>query len=214
MKLTGLLSAAALSLVSTTAALAQNDHNFYARIGATTIMPSESATIRAGGSAVDGGSISIDNHTTATVEFGYYFTPNFSVGFTGGFPPTVDIYGAGSVDGLGKLGGITYGPTALTAQYTFTNFGRIKPYVGAGPMFMFVFDNKDGALADLKVKNSVGAVLQAGVDYDVTDRWGLFVDVKKAFLRTTATGTLGGAPVMADVKLDPWTIGAGVKFRF
>jgi len=38
--------------------------------------------------------------------------------------------------------------------------------------------------------------------------------VKKGFLRTTSSGTLGGAPIHADVKLDPLVIGAGLKLRF
>lgn len=192
----------------------ENDHNFFIRTGPATLFLSEGAKVDAGGARVPGGTISIDHHTTGTLEFGYYFTPNWSVGFTGGLPPTIDIYGDGTLSGVGKLGSITYGPTALTAQYTFTDFGRIKPYVGAGPMFMFVLNNKDGAMDDLNVKSAIGATVQAGVDLEMTDRWGFYIDVKKAYLRTKSTGNLGGVPVSADVKLDPLVIGGGIKLRF
>lgn len=191
-----------------------NFSNFFIRTGPAGLVPSESAKIKAGGIALDGADISIGTHYTGTIEFGYSFNQNLAVTFTGGYPPTIDINGAGILAGLGKLGSITYGPTALTMQYTFTELGRIKPYVGAGPMFMFVFDNDDAALKDLKVKSAVGAVVQAGIDFDVADNWGLYVDVKKGYLRTKSTGSLGGMPISADVKLDPFVIGAGVKLRF
>ncbi len=190
------------------------DGNFYIKFGPTTLRPAEDAKISAGGSIIPGGTVSIASHTTAGFEAGYSFTPNWSLGFTGGLPPTVGIQGAGTLAGLGKLGAITYGPTALTFQYTFTDFGRVKPYVGAGPLYMFVFSNKDGAVSDLKVKPALGAAFQAGIDFDVTERWGFFADVKKTYLRTKATGNLGPVPISADVKLDPWVFGAGVKFRF
>lgn len=195
---------------------AADDNKFYLKLGSSTLVPMEGATIAAGGSIVPGGTISLANHTTLGLEAGYHLTPNWSVGLAAGVPPTIDIYGAGSLAGLGKLGTITYGPAALTAQYTFTNFGRIQPYVGAGPLYMFVFSNKGGAVENLKVDPAWGAVVHAGVDVDLTDHWGVYVDVKKSFLRTAASGTLGagGPPILADVKLDPWVFGTGLKYRF
>lgn len=208
----------AITLLATAMAMPakadDNDHNFYIRTGPATLFLSEDAKVKAAGARIPGGTISIDDHSTGTLEFGYQFTPNLGLGFTGGFPPTVDIYGAGTLTSLGKFGSITYGPTALALQYTFTDFGRIKPYVGAGPMFMFVFNTKDAALDDLKVKSAIGATFQAGVDLDVTDRWGFYLDVKKAYLRTKSTGSLGGVPISTDVKLDPLVIGGGIKVRF
>jgi outer membrane protein len=67
---------------------------------------------------------------------------------------------------------------------------------------------------ELKVKNTVGIAFQAGADIMVNRHWGVFVDVKKALLRTTATGYLGPAPVKADVKLDPLVLSGGVTYRF
>lgn len=206
--------AATFLMSATTGPATAEDRNFYIKLGPATLLPAEGAKVKAGGSIIPGGTVSIANHTTAGFEIGYSFTPNWSLGFTGGFPPTVDVQGAGTLAGLGKLGAITYGPTALTVQYTFTDFGRIKPYFGAGPLYMFVFNNKDGAVSDLKVKPALGAAIQAGIDFDVTDRWGFFADVKKTYLRTTATGNLGATPISADVTLDPWVLGAGIKLRF
>ncbi len=170
----------------------------------------------AGGAPVPGGDIAIrpKPHPTFAVEIGYFITPNIAVSFTGGLPPKVNIEAAGTLAGLGRLGSTTYGPMTLTVHYHFTGFGRFQPYVGFGPTFMYVFRASDGLLTDLKINHAVGFAVQAGVDVMITQNWGAFVDVKKAYLRTRATGDLGGAPIRAKVKLDPLVLHAGVTYRF
>jgi outer membrane protein len=66
----------------------------------------------------------------------------------------------------------------------------------------------------LEIDNAAGVALQAGADFMIDNHWGLFVDVKKAYLRTEARGFLGPAPVKADVTLDPAVVHAGVTYRF
>jgi outer membrane protein W len=48
----------------------------------------------------------------------------------------------------------------------------------------------------------------------VTDRWGIFVDVKKALLRPTSTGTFNGLDVVGQTRLDPWAFSGGLVLRF
>lgn len=187
---------------------------WFVHAGPAGLVLNESAKISLGGARVPGASISIDPQLTAAVEFGYFFNPNFAVSFTGGFPPTVDVLGRGTVAGLGKLGTATYGPATLTAHYHFTGFGNIQPYIGAGPTFMYVFNTKDGALSDLKLANAVGFAVQAGVNVMIDRNWGVFFDVKKAYLRSTTTGTLGGIPAKGKVVLDPLVIHTGVTYKF
>jgi outer membrane protein len=187
---------------------------FFLHIGPAAVILSESATMFAAGQKLAGANISIDPQPTVAVEAGYFLTPNFAVSFTGGIPPFAKIEGAGTMAGVGRVGATTYGPMTLTAHYHFTVFGRLQPYVGAGPAFMYVFDEKDGVMAQLKVENAAGLAVQIGADYMITDRWGLFVDVKKAILRTEAKGFYGPAPIKADIKLDPLVVHGGVGFRF
>jgi outer membrane protein len=187
---------------------------FYLHVGPGMLDLNEGADIRVGGALQAGASIDIDPHFSAIVEAGYFFTPNFAVSFTGGLPPKIDIMGAGAAAPLGRLGTMTYGPSTLTAHYHFTNFGRFQPYIGAGPTFMLAFDTKDGALANLKVDHAIGFAVQIGADFMINENWGAFVDFKKAYLRTKATGTLGGAPVTSDVRLDPAVYHVGITYRF
>ena len=115
---------------------------------------------------------------------------------------------------LGEIGAATYGPMTLTAHYHFNAAGRLQPYVGAGIAAMLVFGERDGLLTRLNLDPAVGITLQAGVDYMVNEKWGVFADVKKAFLKTEASGYLGDTKVEADVQMDPLVIQAGLTFRF
>jgi outer membrane protein len=60
----------------------------------------------------------------------------------------------------------------------------------------------------------LGVAFQAGADIMIDQHWGVFVDAKKAILRTNATGFLGPLPVRADVRLDPTVLSGGVTYRF
>jgi outer membrane protein W len=46
------------------------------------------------------------------------------------------------------------------------------------------------------------------------DRWGAFIDVKKAWVGTVAKANLGPFPVKAKVKVDPVVANFGVSYRF
>jgi len=98
----------------------------------------------------------------------------------------------------------------LTAQYHFTNFGTIKPYLGLGLNYTR-FSNVDLPAGFTIDKNSFGLALQAGVDFALTKEWSLNLDIKKVQLRTDlfANGTNLGT-----IKVDPTLIGIGVGYRF
>jgi len=187
---------------------------FFVHIGPAAVVLNESATMFAAGHQLHGANISIKPQATVAVEAGYFLSSNFAISFTGGFPPFAKIEGAGTMSGVGRIGATTYGPMTLTAHYHFTGMGRFQPYVGAGPAFMHVFDDKDGLMTGLKVENAAGFAFQVGADYMVAEQWGLFVDVKKAILRTEAKGFYGSAPINADIKLDPLVVHAGMGVRF
>jgi outer membrane protein len=100
-------------------------------------------------------------------------------------------------------------------QYHFTDFGAFKPYLGAGVNYTFMLRNKaKGVFTAFDVKNEPGLALQVGFDYMIDQHGGVNVDVKKLWLRPDATGVVGGLPVSAKVKLDPWLIATGITYRF
>jgi outer membrane protein len=184
------------------------------RGGLTNLSLADKVALSVGGAPYPGAGLSTFEHHTVSLQVGRYITPNIAINATLGFPPTIDIFGAGSIGALPKLGEITYGPTVLTVQYHPTRSGRVRPYIGVGASYMIVFGTKDGAFQNLKVDNDLALAFEAGSDFMVSQRWGIFADVKKAFLRPKAYGTFAGMPVVGATKLDPWAFSGGVSYHF
>lgn len=186
---------------------------FFVKLGFGGLFMSEKADIKVAGAPYPGANIKIKPQYTAMFELGYNFTPNWSVAFAGGLPPLAKVDAAGSIRPFGRLGNVRYGPVALLGQYHF-EFGAFRPYIGAGPALMVVLNNYDRFLTGLDMRNALGFAGQAGVDVMVTDRFGVYLDAKKVYLRSTAVGSIGPAPVKAKVTLDPWIFSTGVVARF
>ena len=193
--------------------LGPDDSRWVIRAGLTSLSLADKVRLSVGGAPFPKAGLSTFEHYTPTVQIGYMVTPQVAVNATLGIPPTIDVFGAGSIGALPKLGRVTYGPTALTLQYHPIGTGWIRPYVGAGASYMIVFGTKDGAFKDLHVDNDLGWAFEAGSDFMINRRLGMFVDVKKAGLRPRATGTFSGMPVVGQTRLDPWAFTGGVAFH-
>jgi outer membrane protein len=176
-----------------------------------------SAEFKFAGTPAPGAAIEVQNNNTLAAEISYAFTPAWSAGLTVGLPVRARVMGKGAAEPFGELGAVRYGPLALTARYTFDTGSRWHPYVGAGLGYYIVFKEHDAFIKDVKVDNGLGSVFQAGVQYDMDSRTGVFFDVKKLFVKTSVTGhcpDLGGAPVTADVRFNPVALHAGIFYRF
>lgn len=185
----------------------------YVHVGPGALLFSPSAKVRTEGVTIPGATVAIRNEVTGMVELGYQLG-SFGVSLAVGGPPLATIRGADTLAPLGALGRIRYGMSVLAAQYHFGAIGRFHPYVGAGPVLLLVFSNQDLAVQNLKVRDNVGAALQAGADFDLDQRWSLFLDVKKAYLRTSAQAKLGPVPLAAKIRLDPMAISGGISYHF
>ena len=62
--------------------------------------------------------------------------------------------------------------------------------------------------------DDLAPALEAGTDVMVSNKLGLFMDVKKAFLRPTAYGTFQGNAVVGKTRLDPWVFSGGLAVHF
>ncbi|MGE0719240.1 MAG: OmpW family protein [Alphaproteobacteria bacterium] len=204
------LIAAALALPAGTAAAADEwkGQRFLIRGRALAVVPQESGKI----DQVPGSDVSIDNSVVPELDISYFFTPNIAAELVLGVTPH-NIKGAGSLTGV-DVGKAWLLPPTATLQYHFTDFGRFKPYVGAGINYTVFFDQKakGGTVTQLDIENSFGWALQVGFDYAVDERWGVNFDVKKLFLRPDVK--LNGGALTGKVDIDPWLIGVGVSYRF
>lgn len=190
--------------------------SWWMRAGAAWVDFDEKVDLSAAGNAVPGANATVKNNATVLLETGYRFAPDWSVGLTVGYPPTTTLTGTGSVAAVGKVGEVKYAPAALTLQYRIDALSRygIYPYVGAGVTYVKIFSATDGNVSNFHADSAWGRLLQVGAEYRINETWGLFLDIKKFFVSTTATGNLGPAPVTASVRLDPLVTTAGVAFHF
>ena len=188
---------------------------WYGRIGAVGAIYHSSATFATGGTAIPAASAQVSNNKSLTLDVGYDITRNISTQLMVGIPPRPSITGQGTVAQLGELGAVRYGPGILTGLYHMRRWRAFQPYVGPGVVYAIFLKDHDGSVSDLHVANNFGAVLQAGGEYRLTERWSVFGDFKEVWLGVNAHGLIGGAvPVTAHVPLNPSLASAGVKFRF
>ena len=131
------------------------------------------------------------------------------------------VSGRGTVSGLGDVANTWVLPPTLTLQYHFAPDGKVRPYLGAGINYSIFYSatatpSLDAALGATKVKlgDSVGYALQAGVDIPVSKKVFVNFDIKYIDMKTTARLTSGATLRTARVKIDPIVAGMGIGFRF
>ncbi|MDG6096275.1 OmpW family protein [Alteromonas sp. ZYF713] len=214
--LAGLLSTALL-LVAGNASAQSKETGWYLELGPAHVEFSEAAKVAVAGNPIPNSDAILSNNQTVAAGLGYRFDNNFSVIGIIGVPPTTKLKGAGSLAGM-DVGEVTYGPAIVTLNYHFPTTGAFKPYIGAGINYTIIFDTEDGNdISNFDADDTSGAVLRAGFEYRFHENHGLFVSANKIFISTTATGSVpafGGAPVKADIDLDPLIIHAGWILRF
>lgn len=152
--------------------------------------------------------IHVSNKTIPEVDFSYFFTKNLSAELILTVPQEHDV----TLNGA-KIGTFKHLPPTLTAQWHFLPGQTVNPYVGAGLNLTLISDVKlaSGAL-DLE-KSSVGAAVQAGVDFKVASNCYINVDIKYVQIQSDVKVAATGAKVTT-VKVDPMLYGVGVGYRF
>lgn len=178
--------------IVTSANAAQGD--LVVRLKAINIAPDASSDIAG---------LDVDDKATAEIGSTYFFRPQWAVDF-GITTAKHDI----TLNGAG-IGTTRIVPINITGQYHFMPSALIRPYVGAGLNYTR-FSDVDilGGAVDLD-SGSFGPVLQAGIDWAVSDRLMINFDVKKVWISTDASGAASGG-----VDVDPWVYGIGVGFKF
>lgn len=156
-----------------------------------------------------------------TVAIEYFLTNNFSIETICCVTPH-DVNGTGELAGTELVDDAIILPATILAKYHFDLSDSIKPYVGAGPAYFFIFGEDVGTDAaalgatDVDLSDELGFALQAGVDFALSDRGlGLSIDAKRYFIGTTATfNAADEVALQTEHDLDPWVVSAGLTYRF
>jgi outer membrane protein len=194
--------------------MADEANEWFERFGGLSALYHSSAKFSTPGGLIPGATANVGDSTTVIFDVGYDPTPNTYVMLMGGYPPDPKISARGSIASLGELGAVTYGPAVLTVGYRIPVSWKLKPYFGVGAAYAVILGDHDAAVSHLHVHNNLGYAVQAGVEYPITERLQVFLDVRELWLSVNAEGSLGGTvPVTARIQLDPTLISVGFKLR-
>jgi len=151
----------------------------------------------------------------ATVMFSDVIGAQFSLGAS---YHRLDLIG-GEWDGI-DAGWALLVPLTAIAQFHIPVYGPWDPYLGLGATWIQPFSNLSGeaqnaGIDDLDLKGGAGLAAQAGVNYQMNNRWYANLDISYlgASIEATVTTEDGDLPT---VKLDikPWVFAVGFGYKF
>lgn len=149
--------------------------------------------------------LDVDSNTQLGLTGTYFIAPTFGVQLLAATPFKHDI----TLNGA-KLGSTKQLPPTVTLQWYPKVSDTVHPYIGAGVNYTIFFED-DIPGADLKLSNSVGLALEAGVDVKLTEKLLLNVAVWKIDINTDVkvNGVNHG-----QLEIDPLAAMVGVGYKF
>ena len=208
-KLALALATSAALLAASSAAMAHQAGEFFVRGGPILAVPNTS-THNYNGGAFD---FDVNSNAQLGLTGTYMITDNLGVELLAATPFSHEIKQAG----LGTIAKTKHLPPSLYLQYYFLNADApARPYIGAGINYTTFFSEQEklNGLSNLKLKDSWGPVVNAGIDINLTDKLFVNTSVWWAKIKTKATFDLGGQPQEARVTLDPTIFFVGLGYRF
>jgi Outer membrane protein W len=224
------------SLLAAVAGAPAYADTFSVNVGAIGVMPNDSSSnlpVVESIAGFENGStgLTVDNNTQLGITIDYKMTDNWTLELVAATPFSHEIHGTGVLAGM-KIGETKHLPPTLLAQYHFDiGSDNVKPFVGFGLNYTTFFEDKVsnqlvstlGALGvataddhvDLALSDSFGYALQAGVNWKLTDKWGVHFMVSKMDIDTDADVRLNGATIETiAVEIDPTVAMVGVRYTF
>ncbi|MDO6441656.1 MULTISPECIES: OmpW family protein [unclassified Marinobacter] len=214
--------------------------DFILRAGVVEVAPDDSSeVITVAGDPIFGSDarVAVDANAQLGIRATYMFTNNLGVGVLGATPFKHNISGAGDLEGAGKLAETKHLPPTVTLQYyPMHSSSALQPYVGVGVNYTTFFEEKTtdtlngavaatvglpGATTKLNLDDSVGVAFEAGIDYMLSENFGLNAAVWWADINTDATIKVydanGGYVAQTDefeVEIDPMVYMVGFTYKF
>lgn len=181
------------------AAAAQSAGEWTLGIGAGYLNPKSNNGTLAGGPA------SIDDDTRPIFTAEYFVWDNIGIELLAATPFSHDINIGG-----GYAGTTRHLPPTLSVNYHFDTGSKWKPYAGIGLNYTMFFE-ESSPLGQLELDDSFGVSVQAGLDYQITDRGAMRLNVRWFDINSDAT--LNGAPI-GEADIDPILVGLSYVHQF
>ncbi|KAF1700951.1 OmpW/AlkL family protein [Pseudoxanthomonas suwonensis] len=154
--------------------------------------------------------LDVDSDFKPSVTFEYFIKDNLGIEVLGALPFKHDI----AIKGVGKVGETKHLPPTIALQYHFNSAGKVSPLLGVGINYTTFFsEDTTGILSGSKLKldDSFGLAAHAGVDFKVSEKASLRVDVRWADIDTDVK--VDGAK-LGTANIDPLVYGASYVMKF
>ena len=228
------LAAAVMAVAPAAQAFEAGD--FVLRAGAVHVAPDDSSdSITVGGAPLLGAGVdskvSVDTNTQLGLRATYMVTNHLGLGVLGATPFKHNINGGGDLPSDLKLGETKHLPPTLTLQYfPMASSSAFQPYAGVGVNYTVFFEEKtssnlDAALnvasSELELDDSVGVAVEVGMDYMLSENFGLNAAIWWADINTDArvdvfdaNGTKLAETDEFEVEIDPMVYMVGFTYKF
>lgn len=184
-----------------------------------------------------GSGADVKNAVTLGFNAHYFITDNWAIEGVAGFPPRINLDGAGTLSSLGKLGDARLYAPALLGKYFFGEAeDKLRFSVGLGVTYsafrsVRLTSGMQGAMAanlglpaglattSAKIDSKFAPVVNVGVNYAFDKHWGMTFSVSYIPMKTTAklTTRVNGntvATAKTRVTLDPIVPFLYLTYRF
>jgi len=191
------VTAACTALAAPAIAQSQGDWTF--GVGVANVNPKSDNGILAGSAT----SIGDDTQLSLTVE--YFIRDNLGLELLAATPFEHDITIGGAFAGTTRQL-----PPTLSVNYHVPTNGKIKPFFGVGLNYTTFFE-ESSALGVLALEDSWGYAVQAGADWQVSDRGAMRLNVR--YMDIDSNATLDGLSI-GTAEIDPIVIGLSYVHQF
>ncbi len=193
------------------------------------------------GGDIPGTGVDIDDDTQLGLTVSYMYSSSWGVELLASTPFTHDV--AADLGALGKVDAVEatqLPPTLSVVWYPMGSAATVSPYVGAGINYTIFFDEQvtsdlenglpgvaDAVTGlpvgltgpvdmDVKLKNSLGLALQAGVDVAINEQWHVNASVRWIDINTEAkiTSALGETITIDNIEIDPFVYQLNIGYKF
>ena len=174
--------------------------------------------------SLPGAQSSVSNSTQYAGGITYMLSNSVAIDLPLALPFKHDLYGAGTIAGVGKIGDTKAIPATVMVQYRFGEAsGMFRPYLGLGITYAkFDGEHTTAALSGLtggtpltpttlSIQSKLAATLQVGASYKIDERWFVDGSITKTPLKTRNTLSTGQT---LDITLNPIGVSLGVGMRF
>lgn len=162
-----------------------------------------------------GAGVNLSTATTAVFTYERMVTPNVGIEFVAGVPPTIKANASGSLAFLGDdvFSAKIVAPTVLVNYHFFEPGSTWRPYVGAGLNYTRFTDIKSRISSDVKMGDSFGLALHAGIAYALTKEFGLYANIAGAKVKSNVVSS-GSTVLTTTIDFRPIIYSFGVSYAF